>query len=245
MRRLLTALLACLPLAAQEGKVDAAFFFGIKASNYYREQGAGDNFFGQRGFLLLETSRTWTPWRADRPLGLYGAFLLEGKNQSVYNPEGSNGALDYSKRVLKETSNYSAEVGLRQALWGGEQSRFYLEAGAIFRNVTQKEVLTQDPAYSYSDRSRATNKLSALVRTEAGDFFGSFVELGLLKDEFYEQAQQRLLIRGRLSYRPGFLGTAQVFFEGAINRGRGQTVVQEKDESVIMVGVHIPLGAKS
>jgi hypothetical protein len=245
MRRFLPALLALLPLAAQEGKVDAAFFFGIKASNYYREQGAWDTFFGQRGFLLLETARAWAPWRADRPTGLYGGFLLEGKNESVFNPEGSNGLLDYSKKVIKETGNYSAEVGLRQALWGTEQSRFYLQAGAIFRNVTQKEVLTQDPAFAYSDRSRASNKVSALVRTETGDFIGSFVELGLLKDEFYEQAQQRLLIRGRLSYKPGFLGTAQVFFEGAINRGRGQTVVQEKDESVIMVGVHIPLGVKS
>lgn len=244
MRRLCLALLSLMPLAAQEGRLEAAFFFGVKASNYYRDRDQGDNFFGQRGFLLVETSRTWMPWRPDRPTALFGSFLLEGKNQSVYNPEGSNGVLDYSKKVLKETGNYSAEVGLRQALWGSAQSRFYLQVGTIFRNVSQKELLTQDAAYAYSDKSRSSNKLTLALRTEEGDFYGSFVESGLVKDSFYEQSQDRFLLRGRMSYKPGFLGTAQVFFEGYLNRGRGRTVVQEKDESVIMVGVHIPLGGK-
>jgi hypothetical protein len=185
------------------------------------------------------------------PGGLYGAFLPEGKNQTAFEAKTDDTTLGYTKRVMKETNNYSAEVGLRQVLWGFRQARAVFLAGWIFRNASQltikkdsqgKESLDIDG--TYSDRSVSSRKLALRIATEDGnDFDGSFVEFGRIHDSFYSAASARVVLRGRLSSRLSFLDMKRpsFFFEGYINRSLGKRPVQEKDESVILVGLRISL----
>ncbi|MBI3132327.1 MAG: hypothetical protein HYZ13_13485 [Acidobacteria bacterium] len=242
------------PEAPQTGGLRAALYFGMKASNYYRDKTEGDNFFGQRGFFLVETQREWSQaGLGKQAVQLFGSISVEGKRQSEYTPEGSSGVLDYTRKVVKETGGYSAEVGLRHGLWGGPEARFFLVASATFRNSSLRDEPVNggapNPALSYSDRSRATNKFGVQIRTEDSnsEFFGSFLETAFLKDEFYDQAQRRLLLRGRLAVKINWMKglvpgssptkTGGYFIEGAINRGITRTLIQEKDESIVMVGL--------
>lgn len=247
--------LAMLPavLAAQDAQpLQASMYFGMKASNYYRESGQGDHFFGQRGFFQLETQQVWLGALArGTPLVLFSSIVLEGKRQDEYNPQGSAGVLDYSRKVVRESSAYSAEVGLRQALNRTCRARFFIVLSTTFRNVSQQDIpatgTSAQPESVYSDKSRASGKLALQLRDDAPDTFkGSFAEVGVMKDEFYADATRRFLFRGRLAVRltawdawktGGAPNTVGYFLEGSINRGLGGTSLNEKDESVIIAGL--------
>ncbi|WP_243288766.1 hypothetical protein [Geothrix terrae] len=248
-RSLLFGFIALAAFAGDPQAFEANFYFGMKASNYYRDNSQGDNFFGQRGFFMVETQSTWSA--NTRPLALFGSIILEGKNQAAYTPSADSEVLGYSKSVVKETGNYSAEVGLRWAPFpqgdGGlarPVTRLYLVTSVTFRNVTQTEFNTSTGAVTntWIDRSISSGKFGIQLRNDKPDtsYRGTFVEIAYLKDEFYTQAQSRFLVRGRLVSQTQIKGKLEggFFLEGSINRSIGHPSIVEKDESSIIVGLN-------
>lgn len=253
-------------LVAQDpvGALNATINMGFKASNFYRNREAGDNFFGIRGMFQVETERTWITRRGlDQPLGdvrLFGSVMVDGKNESGYAVQESDTTQTYVRRVVKETSNYSAEVGLKLGLyeWSPE-ARVWLVGSWTFRNASQRvqrfdtqgQPLDADAKIEFSDQSKAIDKLGLRLgdRTSEGRLSGSFLEVAHLYDRFYTFEKNRFLVRGRISVRAtegkrllGWLSPDGFFIEGGISRGWAKRASLEKDESSVIFGIRYALG---
>ncbi|HJV21536.1 MAG TPA: hypothetical protein VJ570_02515 [Holophagaceae bacterium] len=263
--RLLHLMALCGLLSAQDapGALNATINMGFKASNYYRNRDAGDNFFGIRGMFQVETERTWIA-RHDltQPLGdvrLFGSVMVDGKNESGYSVQESDTTQTYVRRVVKETSNYSAEVGLKVGLfeWSPE-ARVWLVGSWTFRNASQKvqrfdtagAPLDADAKVEFSDQSKTIDKLGLRLgdRTTGERLSGSFLEVAHLYDRFYTFEKNRFLLRGRLAVRAtegkrllGWLSPDGFYIEGGISRAWASRASLEKDESSVIFGVRYAL----
>lgn len=246
-------------LCAQEGGLQASVNLGFRASNYYRSREAGDNFFGIRGMFQVETERTWHPRaEAAKPFGdlrLFGSISVDGKNESAFSVQESDSTQTYVKRVVKETANYSAEVGLKAGLFEwSPQARVWLVASWTFRNASQRaqrfdssgNPVDPDAVAEFSDQSRTTDKLGLRLgdRTSGEKLSGSFLEVAHLYDRFYSFEKNRFLLRGRLAVRAGgggkllgWLAPDGFYVEGALSRAWARHSSLEKDESTIVFGM--------
>ncbi|WP_306591292.1 hypothetical protein [Geothrix sp. 21YS21S-4] len=266
----LAALLGGPFLAAQPaGALQADVNLGFQASNYFRDREGGDNFFGIRGMLQVETVRTWSlrdPGRQSfKELQLFGSVLVNGKNESAFSTQEGDSAQTYVKRVVKETSNYSAEVGLRLHLYQWSDAAKLAAVGSwTFRNASQTAQRFQadgvtpidaDPKIEYSDQSKATDKLGLRLSDgtprSAGPLGGSFLELAHLYDRFYTFEKDRFQLRGRLCVGAktpasasslGFLLPDGFYIEGVISRAWRAKTSREKDESAIIFGLCYHVG---
>ncbi len=252
-------LLAGCGLMAQEGGLHASVNLGFRASNFYRNRDAGDNFFGIRGMFQVETERTWLP-RGDiaKPFGdvrLFGSISVDGKNESAFSVQESDTTQTYLKRVVKETSNYSAEVGLKAGLFEwSPQARVWLVGSWTFRNASQRAqrfdtsgaAVDPDAVVEFSDQSKTLDKLGLRLgdRTTGEKLSGSFLEVAHLYDRFYSFEKNRFLLRGRLAVKTsggskvlGWLAPDGFYVEGALSRGWSRHSSLEKDESTIVFGM--------
>ncbi|HJV91098.1 MAG TPA: hypothetical protein VJ623_12395 [Holophagaceae bacterium] len=252
-------------LSAQDapGVLDATVNLGFKASNYYRNRDAGDNFFGIRGMFQVETERTWIT-RKDlaQPFSdvrLFGSVMVDGKNESGFQVQEADTTQTYLRRVVKETSNYSAEVGLKVGLyeWSPE-ARVWLVGSWTFRNASQRAQrfdtqgapIDADAKVEFSDQSKALDKLGLRLgdRTTGARLSGSFLELAHLYDRFYTYEKNRFQLRGRLAVKAaegkrilGWLSPDGFYVEGGISRAWARGASVEKDESTVVFGIRYTL----